>query len=150
MPNINEIRKKQEFWEFIEWMSLPANSREPKTQKELAQKLGVDYATLSDWKKVDGFWDEVKKRRKVWVREKVSNILLGLYGKALKGDTAAARMLMEYADEFVEVSEIKHKIESNLTEEEKQAINEAIKYATNKGITTEDLRKPDIQENSGE
>ena len=123
MPKIEEIRKKLEFQEFVEWMGLPMNLREPRNQKELAKKIGVDDATLSDWKKIEGFWDEVRKLRRVWVQGKVSNILLGLYGKALKGDVGAAKMLMEYSNEFVEVSEVRHKIEGQLSEKEKQLLS---------------------------
>ena len=126
MPKINEVRKQAEFWEFVDWMTLPTDLRVPKTQEKLAQELGVDSATLSDWKKVDGFWNEVRKRRKNWIQEKMSNVLLGVYSKALKGDTLAAKLLMEYADEFIEKKEFRHYVE-DLNEQEKKLIDRALK-----------------------
>ena len=144
-PTIDNISKKIEFQEFIEWIALPSKIRKPKTQKELANELGVDNATLSDWKKVEGFWDKVKELRKLWVQDKVSNILSGLYNKALKGDTSAAKMLLEYANEFTEVTEVKHKIERNLTPEEKEQLNKALEYV--KGQNT---KQQDIQDKPGE
>jgi len=146
MPKIEKIIKKQEFQEFIEWISLPASIREPKTQKELASKLGIDNATLSDWKKVEGFWEEVKKRRKNWVQEKISNILLGVYGKALKGDVNAAKLLLEYAGEFIERKEFKHYIEEELSEEEKEEIKKALEYARN---LQQNNRQSETQKDAG-
>lgn len=142
---IKMVRKLTEFQEFIEWVSLPSGLREPTTQKELAKKFGVDNATLSDWKKVEGFWDEVKKKRQLWVQDKVSNVLYGVYNKALTGDVNAAKLLMGYANEFTETTEIKHKIERDLTPEEKEQLNKALEYA--KGQNT---KQQDIQDKPGE
>ncbi len=141
---IEDIRKKQEFQEFVEWIAQPAKLRDPKDQIGLAQKLGVDNATLSDWKKVEGFWDEVRKLRKDWVQDKVSNILLGVYSKALKGDVNAAKLLMEYSNEFTETSEIKHRIEGVLTAEQQEKIQQAIEYA--KGDTKQNIQDKSSQE----
>jgi len=146
MPKIEEIRKQAEFWRFIKWISLPADLREPKTQKELAKELEVDYATLSDWKKVEGFWEEVRKLRKEWIQDKVSNILLGVYGKALKGDVNAAKLLLEYAGEFIERKEFKHYIEEELSEEEKEEIKKALEYARN---LQQNNRQSETQKDTG-
>ena len=128
MPTVTNLRKKIEFQEFVEWLGLPSAERDPKNQVELAKKLGVDKATLSDWKKVEGFWQEVKSKRKNWVQEKVSNVLLGLYGRSLKGDAAAAKMLLEYSDEFIETKRFQHSFEE-LDKKEKEEIKKAIDFA---------------------
>ena len=37
---------------FAEWLAQPSFERSPKTQRELAQKLGVSQATLCNWKQI--------------------------------------------------------------------------------------------------
>ena len=97
------IKKKQEYLMFVEWMGLPAPERVPKEQKELAVKMGVEEATLSDWKRVDGFWDNVRNERKKWAKDRTSNVLMGLYRKAIKdGNAAEVKLFLQYAGEFVE------------------------------------------------
>ena len=101
IPDI--IKKKLEYQKFVEWMGLPIPERNPKEQKQLALDLDVEEATLSDWKKTDGFWDLVKTERKKWAKDKMSNVLAGLYKKAIKdGSAAEVKLFMQYAGEFVE------------------------------------------------
>lgn len=105
--NIKDINKQKEFWEVVNWIAQPATDRDPKTQKELAKKLEIDESTIIDWKKIDGFWEEVKKIRLLWVKDKVSSVLLGLYGKALGGGAQEVKLFLQYAGEFVEEIKIK-------------------------------------------
>lgn len=127
-----DIKKKIEYQQFVEWMGLPGPEREPKEQKELAVKLGVEEPTLSNWKKVDGFWDLVREERKRWAKDKVSDVLMGLYRSALiEGKAAEAKLFLQYAEEFEEkhILELKGKIERKLTDEDRELIKRAIEYA---------------------
>jgi hypothetical protein len=44
---------------FQAWLALPAASRDPRSQRQLAAMLEVHESTLSDWKKLPGFGDAV-------------------------------------------------------------------------------------------
>lgn len=61
-PNANSsqsprgLRKEAERLKFVEWLALPTTQRKPKTEAELARQLGVEPATLSDWKQNPNLW----------------------------------------------------------------------------------------------
>ncbi len=46
---------------FMEWLAMPSDMRLPLTQGQLARELKMDDGTLSDWKHIPGFYDEVNK-----------------------------------------------------------------------------------------
>ena len=100
--DLKSINKQSELWDVINWLAQPTVDRNPKTQKELAEKLEVDESSIITWKKVEGFWEEVKKIRMLWIKDKVSDVLTGLYRKALKGDASEVKLFLQYAGEFIE------------------------------------------------
>lgn len=55
MANIVQLKPLQ--MAFAEWLATPVTEREPKTQKALAEQLGVTPDTLVDWKKLPEVWD---------------------------------------------------------------------------------------------
>lgn len=83
-----KIRHDFEYHQFILWISLPKELREPKTQAELSKHFRVGQDTLSEWKKKTGFWEEVASQRKNWSKEKTSEVVYALYKKAV--DTGGA------------------------------------------------------------
>lgn len=88
---------------FVVWTALPGPLREPQTQKDLAVVLGVPEATLSDWKKREGFWEEVMKNVKDWARDKTPNVVMGLYRRAVKtGDAKAATLWIKWLHDWQE------------------------------------------------
>lgn len=132
------LRYQAEYNEFIAWIALPEEFRSPKNQGEFAQKFGVCQDTLSDWKKIGGFWDEVKAERQRWGKERTPNVILGLYRKAVKeGNAAEAKLWLQYIEGWAEKKDIEAAIKtlpgkeydySNLTKEElKRAIGEELK-----------------------
>jgi len=121
------ILKKKEYEEFIEWTALPRPLRVLKEQKEFALSVGVDPATLSQWKKEEGFWDEVRKLRKYWIKDKVSDVVMGLYEKAKEqGSAPEVKLFLEFAGEFKE--ETIQTIRQELSEEDKELLKQAIEY----------------------
>jgi len=42
---------------FAEWLAIPKMERQPKTQKELAAKMGVSEQILCYWKDIPELWD---------------------------------------------------------------------------------------------
>jgi len=125
----DEINKKLEYQQFIEWMGLPSPERVPGEQKELSLKIGIPEPTLSVWKKTKGFWDLVRIERKAWAKDKVSDVLMGVYRAAvLEGKAAEAKLFLKYAEEFEEKLTIEQNITRELSEEDKELIKKAIEY----------------------
>ena len=95
-------RHSAEYKQFVEWLALPVKEREPKTQKELAEQLGLSEWTLSQWKLRDGFWPEVEAIRKGWGKGKTTEVLNGLYQKALSGNASEVKLWMQIMENFAE------------------------------------------------
>ena len=87
------------------WFALPTAHRLPRTQKELAQIVGVAEETMSRFKKEDGFFDEVDKRRKIYFKEfYTSNIVQAIADKACDGDPRAQKLYLQYAEDWKETT----------------------------------------------
>jgi len=87
-PTIENLLKPNEFAQFVSWMSLPEELREPKSQSDLAKELNVDKATLSDWKNVEGFWDRVDEKIDLWAKGKNADVIQALFRKIKKDPKA--------------------------------------------------------------
>ncbi|MDA2921688.1 phBC6A51 family helix-turn-helix protein [Patescibacteria group bacterium AH-259-L07] len=104
-----DLQSKRDLFyeEFIKWIALPKPLREPRTHLELAEKYGVDKATLSQWKHKDGFWDEVRKEMKQWARDKTPNVIQAIYQKILKyGNAQEAKLWLQFIEDWKEKSEV--------------------------------------------
>ena len=87
------------------WFALPTSHRLPRTQKELAQIVGVAEETMSRFKKEDGFFDEVDRRRKIYFKEfYTSNIIQAIADKACDGDPRAQKLYLQYAEDWKETT----------------------------------------------
>jgi hypothetical protein len=118
-----KIRHNFEYHEFILWISLPKELREPKTQVELSKKFRVGEDTLSSWKKQRGFWDEVAKKRKEWSREKTSDVIYALYKRIVEtGNSAEVKLwfqLMEdWSERLMTIAEKDDSVLRNMTDAE--------------------------------
>ena len=101
------LDKPGELMQFIDWIAQPAPLRIPKTQNDLATLLDVSIATLSDWKKRPGFWDEVKERTIFWGRERTPNVIAALYRKAVKeGNAFESKLWLQYIEGWKEKTEV--------------------------------------------
>jgi Helix-turn-helix of insertion element transposase len=96
------LKKDAERLRFIEWLSLPSSARNPKTQRELAKQLGVDAATLSDWKRSPDLWEKVRR----WVDERVkedhADVMSALVDTAKQGNVQAQKLYLEYIQNWSE------------------------------------------------
>jgi len=83
----------------IQYIALPREYRTSTigvdTQEKLAKMLGVNVATLSQWKSHPGFWNDVENVQIKYFTERVGDVVLAQENKALKGDTPAARTVLE-------------------------------------------------------
>jgi putative insertion element HTH domain-containing protein len=69
-----------------------------RSYEEFAKSLGVDRTTLYNWRKtIPGFWDKVASRSNSIVDRRLPKIMNALLAKALKGDVAAAKLLLNQA-----------------------------------------------------
>lgn len=113
-PKDKPIRKVDIYEEYINWMALPHELREPPTQELFAKKFGIHIDTTTDWKKREGFWTDVKKKRNDWAKSKTPDVINALYKKAVKeGNAAEAKLWLQYVDEWTEKQALD--VESNST-----------------------------------
>lgn len=97
IPIKRALKRPDVYREFIIWMSVFEPLREPKTQKEFAEKFGVSKDTLTDWKKRNDFWTEVEREWKKWGREKTANVMSKLYNTIMqKGENPNFRLWLQY------------------------------------------------------
>jgi len=99
-PVVSGIHHHAEFVKFAMWYGTPSQFREPGTQKEFASSIGVCEDTVTDWKKHPQFSLFVFKTLKEWIKDRVPDVIGGLYLKATSekvgaGDVALFLKLAE-------------------------------------------------------
>lgn len=106
-PLLQRVERPHELLRFIDWLAQPKALRVPATQGELAIQLDVSEPTLSNWKYLPGFWDEVKERTIFWGRERTPNVIAALYRKAIKeGNAFEAKLWLQYIEGWKEKTEV--------------------------------------------
>lgn len=109
IPLYENLSVKPEYFEIVEWMSTPANLREPKTQKELAEKIGMHETTLSRSLRAEGVYGDIRARIKQKMRGEMPNVLEALKEKILKdGSAKEVQLFLQWVDDFTEKQEVKH------------------------------------------
>lgn len=76
---------KEEKKAFAEWLALPKDLREPQTQYELADILGVSNVTLSHWKDDKSIWENVDRVHVRKLRERLGELFESLIQHAIDG-----------------------------------------------------------------
>ncbi len=79
----------KEYYDFVKWYATPEPLRIPATQGELAGELLVNPHTLSGWKNLPNFKDDVDRELKNWSSDKNSTIALALYQSCILFKRAA-------------------------------------------------------------
>ena len=107
--NVGTPLKVAEREAFKQWLALPVELREPKEQRELAEALHVDPATLSDWKLESGFMDEVVRLAKAWARQYTPDVIHALQQSAtmigMPGASSDRKLWLQYMEKFAERQE---------------------------------------------
>lgn len=92
------VQRLPEFVHFIKWYATPKHYRNPKTQKELAELIGVNQDTLTDWKRHPQFQLIVLRLVNQWVVERVPDVIGSLYDSAMAdGKAGEVRAFLQLA-----------------------------------------------------
>lgn len=86
------------------WTALPAKTRNPATQKELAAILGVSEERLCQIKRDEDFKAQVMEYRKTFFRQFTSDVIQALVNVARAGNERAAKLFLQYVEDFQETS----------------------------------------------
>jgi hypothetical protein len=114
----------------------------PMKVTELAEKLGVNRATIWRWQKLPGFWDLVDKRSKIIFTEKRKYLVWrGLLAKAIKGDVPAATMVLSHYTDYKPPAQ---KVEATLEVKGLGDLVQAALMAKRKVIDADFTEKPVI------
>ena len=100
LPAIPDVRRVPEFVEFAKWCATPSSLREEKTQRELAERIGVSQDTLSDWKKHPSFRSFVWQFLHDRMQEQIPDVIQGFYEKIASGNGSASdvRLFLRLAE----------------------------------------------------
>ncbi len=93
-PNSPEFLSDPRKVAFLDFLATPKQER-GLMQKEFAEKIQVSEQTLSEWKKLDGFQEELIKLVRKNSLSQASDIINGLAMKAATGDAPAAKLWMQ-------------------------------------------------------
>lgn len=86
---------------FIEWLSTPKPERKPKTQAAFAKSIAVHPDTLGNWKRLDGFLEDVNALARFHLKDSLTDIYAALVKTAVGGDVSAIKLALEVSGEFV-------------------------------------------------
>lgn len=119
--DLSVLNKPQEYLDFILFIAIPRVKRQEimdvETQGEFSKKYGVGEATLADWKKRAGFWDDVMAQRKEFFRQRTADVLLALETKSLdpkKVQGQDVKVLLTYTGEYAEKAESEHRVHPDI------------------------------------
>jgi len=79
---IPHVERVADFVKFAQWFATPRASRKQKTQKDFAESIRVSQDTLTDWKHHQYFWPLAQDFIKEWVKERIPDVIEGLYCNA--------------------------------------------------------------------
>lgn len=121
--DLSKVRKTAEYLGFLHFMATPSvlwpEIYEVNSQKEYAAKIGIDNATLSDWKHVPGYYDDVVAINKKFFKARIGNVMLALETKSLdpeKVNGTDVRVLATYAEAYSDRIEEEHKLDPAVQE----------------------------------
>lgn len=82
---------------FIAWLALPKAQRMPKTHQLLAQQIGVHQDTLTDWKRMPGFMDDVNTLARELVKHDIADVLGVIRREAKRANLPYVNMVLAMA-----------------------------------------------------
>ena len=87
---------------YAAWLALPKSVREPRTQKELADALGVNPATLTRWKRDVEVHDMVFNIVRSNMLAYLSDLMHTVMEKGIAGDYRFAKLALELTTQYTD------------------------------------------------
>lgn len=81
---------------FLNWLCTDRIDRQPPTHSELARLLGIQLATLVQWKKSPEFTIEIVKRLRMRYSDRLAGVIDDLSWRAEKGDIRAMDLFLHF------------------------------------------------------
>ena len=106
------------YWQYIEYCAFPRELRddELKTNQDFADKFNISLRTLMEWRKLTPFWDNVKECYEKGKQFRLNAVRGSLLKTAIKGDTAAIKLYLQYEEAWNEKIEYKLSGGVNITD----------------------------------
>ena len=95
---------------FAEWLALPKEIREPRTQKEVAVLLKVKPETLSRWKKEPEFQSLAYEKARGQLEAVLPDILQVIVDKAMEGNIHFVKLILELTNKHSEKITVKQEV----------------------------------------
>lgn len=80
---------------FLDFLAIPRSLRK-NDQKDFAREIQVTPQTLSEWKKLPGFTDELTRRIRENAKNDAADVIQALGKRAKSGDPTAIKLWMQY------------------------------------------------------
>jgi hypothetical protein len=130
----SRIVEKDKLLSFIKWFGIPKEVKTLKTQSEFATAFGLSIDTLTNWKKLTGFYNEVEIYHLNEMKRFMSDIGMAIVKSAKKGNPRSAELFLKYYMNWNEKIRVEDETpERIITNEEKAKIDHALK---NIGLAT--------------
>lgn len=123
----NRVKNPDILMLFVRWHATLSHNRNPSTQKEFAVKYKISEDSLSDWKRLNGFWDEVKEIRPQQLRKLTIKIDYGLAKSAMAGNPKAVELWHKLYEGYNEKIRIQEDLPTEISEEDRKAVEHALK-----------------------
>ena len=104
VKNVKKLTKRQQL--FVEWLATSKYERIPLTQGELAGDLGVNECTLSRWKNLPGFEDQVIATARGFISDRLPELFAALTREAEKGSFQHLKLAFEMCGEHEDSSSV--------------------------------------------
>lgn len=126
VSDMASVKKVDVYLAFIEFLATPPHLKDIQTQEEFSKKYEVSGWTLSEWKKRDGFFDDVDSKRKEIINEKMLTFSLTALHKKIvtEGNGSDVKVLWQIAGKFEErkVVETKKNVKKLSVERKEQIL----------------------------
>ena len=120
--------------DFVRWIAVPREIRSPKTQGEYSKISNINPDTLSKYKNIARFWDEVARYRTSLFRKWTSDVYYGLVKRAKGGNAREVELFAKLFESFSEKIRVQDEPpRRELDEKEKKQIADAL---TNIGLAS--------------
>lgn len=95
IPANSDSEMRPEQWWFINWLTLPAQCRRPRTQRKVAEYLKIHPVTLTRWKSEPKVRETVLQLIKQRTVADLPDILKVIYDKAMEGSPAHIKIYLD-------------------------------------------------------